>query len=132
MKRKRVWCWLCLALLPWVSFAQPHTIEENLSTLGNLIDESLKSLEHIERDNGNLRTDLENLEASLKAQSLLLREQGALLNGQAESYTQLQKIYETQSSYLASLQSKYRISKWSLLIAAPILFGCGMWLGASL
>ena len=114
-------------LLPWPGLSQ--TIEENLLTLGNLIDSSLTSIENIESENEVLKQTLENLESSLKTQSLLLREQGALLNAQEANYNQQRQIYETQRAYLRTLRRKSGIYKVSLIIAVPVCIGFGTWLG---
>jgi ABC-type transporter Mla subunit MlaD len=123
-----------LSALLFVSFLLPppllsQTIEENLLTLGNLIDSSLSSIETTATENEALKTTLENLEGSLKTQSALLREQGRLLNEQAANYNQQQQIYEAQKSYLGTLRTRSNAYKWSLIIAVPICTGLGAWLG---
>jgi hypothetical protein len=128
MARKLLSAALLLSLvLSSPGFSQ--TIEENLLTLGNLIDSSLSSIERMARDNEGLKQTLESLEASLKTQSLLLREQGALLNEQEANYNQQRQIYETQKAYLGTLQSKSKIYKVSLILAVPVCIGLGAWLG---
>jgi hypothetical protein len=118
---------LLLALLPGLLFSQ--TIEENLLTLGNLIDGSLSSIESMTKDNELLKQTLENLEVSLRTQSSLLVEQGKLLSEQEESFGQRQQIYEAQGRYLETLQFKSKIYKVSLIVAVPTCIGLGAWLG---
>jgi hypothetical protein len=114
-------------LLPLPLLSQ--TIEENLLTLGNLLDSSLSSIENIEKDNEALRQTLENLETSLRTQSLLLREQGRLLNEQEANYEQQRQIYEAQKQYLQTLRLKSTVYKVSLIVAVPTCIGFGAWLG---
>jgi hypothetical protein len=119
--------WVLLLLLPGQLFSQ--TIEENLLTLGSLIDSSLLSIESVTKDNELLRQTLENLKVSLQTQSGLLAEQGRLLNEQEASYRRLQQIYEAQGRYLATLQFKSKAYKVSLIVAVPISIGLGTWCG---
>jgi uncharacterized membrane protein YccC len=119
--------WLLSLLLPGPLISQ--TIEENLSTLGNLLDSSIASIERIGSDNEALRQTLENLEASLQTQSLLLREQGRLLSEQEADYGEQRKIYEAQGAYLVTLRRKSTIYKVSLIAAVPVCIGFGTWLG---
>jgi hypothetical protein len=51
------------------------------------------------------------------------------LNEQEANYNQQQQIYETQKTYLKTLQFKSRIYKVSLIVAAPVCIGLGAWLG---
>jgi hypothetical protein len=119
-----------LVLLPRLVFSQ--TIEENLWTIGSLIDNSLFSIESMTKDNEVLTQTLENLKASLQTQSALLIEQGRLLNEQELNYSQQRQIYETQKEYLSTLQVKYKVFKVSLIIAVPTCIGLGVWLGWTL
>jgi ABC-type transporter Mla subunit MlaD len=128
MAGRRFWWFLALWLfVSWGLYAQ--TITDNLSELERLLDSSIASIEHIERENETLKQTLENLETSLRTQSLLLKEQGALLNEQEANYARQQQIYETQKQYLQTLQRKSKIYKVSLMIAAPACIGFGAWLG---
>jgi hypothetical protein len=127
MLKKFVGGCLLLALLPALLFSQ--TIEENLLTLGSLIDNSLSSIESVTKDNGLLKQTLENLEVSLRTQSSLLIEQGRLLSEQEANSNQQQQIYEAQRQYLGTLQFKSKIYKVSLIVAVPTCIGLGAWLG---
>jgi hypothetical protein len=116
-----------LLSLPGLLFSQ--TIEENLLTLGSLIDSSLLSIDSMKKDNEILSQTLEDLKVSLQTQSGLLIEQGRLLNEQEADYGRLQQIYEAQGKFLKDLQFKSKVYKVSLMIAVPISIGLGTWCG---
>jgi hypothetical protein len=113
--------------LPGSLFSQ--TIEENLWTLGSLIDSSLLSIDSMTKDNEILSQTLEDLRVSLQTQSGLLIEQGRLLNEQGADYGRLRQIYEAQGRYLEALQFKFKVYKVRLMIAVPISIGLGTWCG---
>jgi hypothetical protein len=113
---------ICLCL-PWGAWPQEFSpIYDNLNRLGDIMTGLQNSNEAMTRDNGSLKSGLENLSA-------LLKEQGKLLNEQDEASREMQKISEKQAALLGSYISRSRNLKISLLVAVPLAAGAGVLAG---
>ena len=117
---------LVLFAFSWGLFAQEFTgIYENLDKLNEIMQNELNLNESMAKDNESLKTALDTL-------SLLLKEQGTLLQAQEKNYNNQQAISERQSQLLGKYISRSRGLTIGLIAGIPAAAGIGILAGWAL
>jgi hypothetical protein len=119
-------------------YAQPDILQEDLlqddpliKSL-SLITNTISLVQNIQADNELLKNNNESLELALTNVLDMLKMQGASLIAQAKTQAEQSAISSRQANLLGKELKKGKILKWSLIIAAPLCTGLGIWAGMKL